>query len=270
MKRLASSVREKAGIYVGALTVAAVTTVGTIIITKSAERLPFVGKEPSAPKVTVWNYTGSPCGGVIVPDKTITDIGIPPPEYSSDASFGDWIAKRGSAASTSVLHLTVQGNSTTAVVINNFEVVEVKRRPAPTGVILKLPCGDPFQTQFARINLDKDPVAVDSSLPTAQEMEFGIVPAQEYAAMKFPYQVTAEKADTFALLVTTSTCDCEWSLKMNWTSDGEAGETLIRNGDKPFRTISPVRMQRFSLQSAFTDADKGAWAPYDIDRWTVP
>ncbi|TDC63552.1 hypothetical protein E1200_21985 [Actinomadura sp. GC306] len=231
---------------------------GTVVGTKAIEKLPVVGKEPSKPKIAVRAYKGSACGGIVVPNKTITQLGTPPEQYESDADFPAWVAKKSATPSVELVDLTVQGNSGTAVVIDKIEVEIVKRRPAPSGVVVGLPCGEPFTINFARINLDRQPVRVDPSLPKPEEMVNGVVPDRQYAKVKFPYQVTAGKADQFALLATTSRCSCEWVLKVKWSSDGAVGESIIKDNGKPFLTTSPARMQRYTFYSG------GSWEAFPI------
>jgi hypothetical protein len=154
---------------------------------------------------------------------------VPPPPAPQDA--GTWAATQGAVhGGETLVELSVQGRTDTAVVLNALRVRVVGRTaPAPgNAYAMDQGCGGAVTPRSFDVNLDKDrPIAhavagSDTGVP---------IPA-----VRMPYRVSAEDPEVLLVTARTVTCDCRWYLELDWSSQGRKGTIRVDDAGRPFRT----------------------------------
>ncbi|MFC9508321.1 helix-turn-helix domain-containing protein [Streptomyces sp. NPDC057002] len=211
---------------------------------------PSSGRKPAVPLTWsvdshAWNLG---CGHDYVIAKPPGQV--PPPPAPQDA--GTWAATQGAVHGRETLvELSVQGRTDTAVVLNALRVRVVGRTaPAPgNAYAMDQGCGGAVTPRYFDVNLDKDrPIAhavagSDTGVP---------IPA-----VRMPYRVSAEDPEVLLVTARTVTCDCRWYLELDWSSQGRKGTVRIDDAGRPFRTSGIKGLPRYMY-----DTSARQWTPY--------
>ncbi|MGW3152492.1 helix-turn-helix domain-containing protein [Streptomyces sp. NPDC001177] len=159
------------------------------------------------------------CGYDYVIDKEPSQV--PPPPVEQDA--GVWAATQGAVPGRqTMVQISVQGKSSTAVVLEALRVRIVSRGTPVTGNAYAMGqgCGGGLTPRDFSVNLD-----INRPIPHAR-------------AVQFPYRVSAEDPEALLVTATTETYDCKWYLELDWSSQGRTGTVRIDDHGRPFRTSS--------------------------------
>ncbi|MER5791669.1 helix-turn-helix domain-containing protein [Streptomyces sp. NPDC001980] len=157
---------------------------------------------------------------------------VPPPPAPQDA--GTWAATQGAVhGGNTIVEVSVQGRSSTAVVLEALRVRVVGRTAPAPGIAYSMAdgCGGGLTPRYFDVNLDKDrPIA----RPVAGEGPDG----QTVSTMHLPYRVSATDPEVLRVKASTVGCDCRWYLELDWSSQGRSGTVRIDDHGRPFRTSS--------------------------------
>ncbi|WP_293988108.1 helix-turn-helix transcriptional regulator [Streptomyces sp.] len=157
---------------------------------------------------------------------------VPPPPAPQDA--GTWAATQGAIhGGDTIVDVSVQGRSSTAVVLEALRVRVVGRTAPAPGIAYSMAdgCGGGLTPRYFDVNLDKDrPIA----RPVAGEGPDG----QTVSTMHLPYRVSATDPEVLRVKASTAGCDCRWYLELDWSSQGRSGTVRIDDHGRPFRTSS--------------------------------
>ncbi|MFH0521151.1 helix-turn-helix domain-containing protein [Streptomyces sp. M41] len=175
---------------------------------------------------------------------------VPPPPAPQDART--WAAtQRAVHGGQTMVEVTVQGRSSTAVVLKALRV-RVVGRSAPfegTSYAMDQGCGGALTPRYFDVDLDKDrPIA----RPADGNDAGTVIPA-----MRLPYRVSAEDPEVLLIDARTKSCDCSWYLELDWSSQGRTGTVRIDDNGRPFRTTGIEGRPRYMY-----DTSARAWVPY--------
>ncbi|MFE0256930.1 helix-turn-helix domain-containing protein [Streptomyces sp. NPDC059010] len=189
---------------------------------------------------------------------------VPPPPAAQDAAV--WAASQSAVhGRQTMVEITVQGRTSTAVVLDALRVRVVGRSAPPgastgsTGAADAAPpfasyamdngCGGALTPRYFDVDLDKD-------RPIARPVD-GNDTGTPIPAMKLPYRVSAEDPEVLLVDAQTVGCDCSWYLELDWSSQGRTGTVRIDDHGRPFRTTSLKGLPRYSY-----DTSARKWVPY--------
>ncbi|MFC3572944.1 helix-turn-helix domain-containing protein [Streptomyces yaanensis] len=144
---------------------------------------------------------------------------VPPPPVEQDA--GVWAATQEAVPGRqTMVQISVQGKSSTAVVLEALRVRIVSRGTPVTGNAYAMGqgCGGDLTPRDFSVNLDVNR------------------PIAHARAVEFPYRVSAEDPEVLLVTATTETYDCKWYLELAWSSQGRTGTVRIDDHGRPFRT----------------------------------
>lgn len=156
---------------------------------------------------------------------------VPPPPVQQDA--GVWAATQGAVPGRqTMVQISVQGKSSTAVVLEALRVRIVSRGAPVTGNAYAMGqgCGSDLGPREFSVNLD-----VDRPIVHARP---GNDSGRPVPAVQFPYRVSAEDPEVLLVTATTEAYDCHWYLELDWSSQGRTGTVRIDDHGRPFRTDS--------------------------------
>jgi hypothetical protein len=157
---------------------------------------------------------------------------LPPPSTFPDDDH--WMAATHAVVSDyGAVLLTIQGTTAAEVVLTSLQVEVVKRAAAVRGTHVREKCGGLGAARELDVNLDHDPPTYQ---PIVREDFLADGPAWQKTPLVFPYKVSLTDAETFLILANTFRCDCQWRVKLDWSSQGATGSVLIDDHGKPFRT----------------------------------
>ncbi|WP_333774193.1 helix-turn-helix domain-containing protein [Streptomyces sp. IBSBF 3136] len=163
---------------------------------------------------------------------------VPPPPVQQDA--GVWAATQQAVpGQQTMVQISVQGKSSTSVVLTALRVRVVSRGTPVTGTAYAMGqgCGSDLPPRNFSVNLDVDrPIAH----PGPGNDSGTLVPA-----VQFPYRVSAEDPEVLQLTATTDAYDCNWYLELDWSSQGRTGTVRIDDHGRPFRTSSIKGLPRY-------------------------
>ncbi|MGW0867477.1 helix-turn-helix domain-containing protein [Streptomyces sp. NPDC002611] len=175
---------------------------------------------------------------------------VPPPPAPQDA--GTWAATQGAVhGGETIVELSVQGRTDTAVVLNALRVRVVGRTaPAPgNAYAMDQGCGGAVTPRYFDVNLDKD-------RPIARAVA-GNDTGVPIPAVRMPYRVSATDPEVLLITARTVTCDCRWYLELDWSSQGREGTVRIDDAGRPFRTSGIKGLPRYMY-----DTTARRWGPY--------
>ncbi|WP_159060625.1 transcriptional regulator, partial [Streptomyces acidiscabies] len=193
----------------------------------------------------VWNQG---CGHYYVIDQPPAQV--PPPPMSQDARA--WAtAEGGLHGKETMVRISVQGRSDTAVVLEALRVRVVGRGTPAAGNAYAMDqgCGGSLTPREFAVDLDKD-------RPIAHSMP-GNDAGTELPAVSFPYRVSAKDPEILLVTARTAGCDCSWYLELDWSSQGRAGTVRVDDGGRPFRTTAITGLPRYVY-----DTQNRNWRPY--------
>ena len=179
-------------------------------------------REPD-PLITSTDFDLELCENFTIPESLV------PALPKKDTGFDPkWIYEHG-GASIYGFRLTVEGKTGSAVVLNRFRVIDIKRKAPPADAVQIQPCGPAGGAVILRqidVNLG-DPVKV-TSIPYEDP-----ITGDEVPAVNFPFKVSNNDPEVFLIEPTGATCFCEWRLAIDWTSGGRTGTTVVDRGFGP-------------------------------------
>jgi hypothetical protein len=197
----------------------------------------------------VWQ---SGCGHDYLIDKA--PAAVPPPPVQQDA--GTWAATQGAVHGRQTLvQVSVQGRSSTAVVLEALRVRVVSRGNPATGSAYAMDqgCGGELTPRSFTVNLDAD-------RPVARPKD-GADSEHTIPAVHFPYRVSAEDPEVLLIDATTQAYDARWYLELDWSSQGRSGTLRIDDHGRPFHTSSIKGKPRYWYGT--NGSGERAWVPYD-------
>ncbi|MGW5473973.1 helix-turn-helix domain-containing protein [Streptomyces chartreusis] len=189
------------------------------------------------------------CGHDYVIDKPPQQVAPPPNPQDAAAWAGSHNAVHGRQT---LVRITVQGKSSTAVVLEALRV-RVVGRSAPmagTNYAMDNGCGGALTPRYFDVDLDKDrPVA-----RPADGNDSGVT----IPAMRLPYRVSAEDPEVLLIDARTVACDCSWYLELDWSSQGRTGTVRVDDHGRPFRTTANKGLKNYAY-----DTSARAWVPWE-------
>ncbi|MFD4606133.1 helix-turn-helix domain-containing protein [Streptomyces sp. NPDC058464] len=179
---------------------------------------------------------------------------VPPPPAPQDA--GTWAATQNAVhGGNTMVDVSVQGRSSTAVVLQDLRVRVVGRTAPAPGIAYSMAdgCGGGLTPRYFDVDLDKDrPIA----RPVAGEGPDG----KTVSTMHLPYRVSATDPEVLRVKASTVGCDCRWYLELDWSSQGRSGTVRIDDHGRPFRTSSIKGLPHYWY--GFVDGVR-QWVPTD-------
>ncbi|MEU3850155.1 helix-turn-helix domain-containing protein [Streptomyces sp. NPDC029554] len=175
---------------------------------------------------------------------------VPPPPVPQDA--GVWAASQNAVhGGETLVRLTVQGRSDTAVVLDALRVRVVGRADPVQGNAYAMDqgCGGSITPRSFDVDLDKD-------RPIARAVP-GNDAGTPIPAVSMPYRVSAQDPEVLLVNARTRGCDCRWYLELDWSSQGRSGTVRIDDGGRPFRTSGITGLPRYLY-----DTSARRWTPY--------
>ncbi|MET9762465.1 helix-turn-helix domain-containing protein [Streptomyces sp. NPDC006372] len=211
---------------------------------------PTAGKAPATP--LTWSVNSQAwklgCGHDYVIAKPPGQV--PPPPAPQDAA--PWAATQGAVhGGETLLQLSVQGRSDTAVVLEALRVRVVGRTAPAEGNAYAMDqgCGGSITPRYFDVDLDKE-------RPIARAVA-GSDTGTPIPAVRMPYRVSATDPEVLLVTAGTSTCDCRWYLELDWSSQGRTGTVRIDDDGRPFRTSGIADLPRYVY-----DTLGRKWRPY--------
>jgi hypothetical protein len=176
---------------------------------------------------------------------------VPPPPAEQDA--GPWAAAQGALHGRETnVEISVQGRSSTAVVLTALRVRVVGRAsPAPgTVYAMEQGCGGSLSKRYFAVDLDKD-------RPVAHSVA-GNDSGTPIPAVSLPYRVSSTDPEVLLVTARTESCDCNWYLELDWSSEGRTGTVRVDDHGRPFRTSGVKGLPRYWYGS---DNGERQWVP---------
>ncbi|MFJ5058987.1 helix-turn-helix domain-containing protein [Streptomyces nigra] len=175
---------------------------------------------------------------------------VPPPPPGQDARA--WATSLGAVhGRQTMVKVTVQGRSSTAVVLEALRVRMVSRAAPMKGTAYAMGhgCGGALTPRYFDVDLDKD-------RPIARPQD-GSDSGNPIPAMRLPYRVSATDPEVLLITAQTADCDCSWYLELDWSSQGRTGTVRIDDRGRPFRTTGIGSLPRYVYETS-----ERAWVPY--------
>ncbi|MFD3426648.1 helix-turn-helix domain-containing protein [Nocardia fluminea] len=155
-----------------------------------------------------------------------------PPRPVSHGVWAGWSnAADAVPANKRSIILTVQGTSSAAVTLTDLRLRVIQRRPAVHGTRYFVGGSGPA-FRWVSFDIDSVPPAVSAHYfePYAKNM-----PLQERRPIRFPYEVSIEESESLLVEVRARECDCEFTIELDWASQGRAHTEILNDEGKPFR-----------------------------------
>ncbi|MHA4996869.1 helix-turn-helix domain-containing protein [Streptomyces sp. SD18] len=178
---------------------------------------------------------------------------VPPPPAAQDA--GTWAATQGAVHGRETnVEITVQGRTSTAVVLTDLRVRVVGRTAPDPGTVYAMDqgCGGSITPRSFAVDLDKD-------RPIARAVP-GNDTGTPIPAVRMPYRVSASDPEVLLVTALTETCGCSWYLELDWSSEGRTGTARIDDHGRPFRTSAIKGLPRYWYG---TEGSERKWVPAD-------
>ncbi|MFJ7077270.1 helix-turn-helix domain-containing protein [Streptomyces sp. NPDC098781] len=176
---------------------------------------------------------------------------VPPPPNPQDAAT--WAGTQNAVhGQQTLVRITVQGRSSTAVVLDALRV-RVVGRSAPmegSNYAMDHGCGGALTPRYFSVDLDKD-------RPIARPVD-GNDTGVTIPAMRLPYRVSAEDPEVLLVDARTVSCDCTWYLELDWSSQGRTGTVRVDDHGRPFRTTSTKGLPNYAY-----DTSTRAWVEWE-------
>jgi len=150
---------------------------------------------------------------------------VPPPPRGGGDEWSWAAGQGGTPAGRRDVRVTLQGKSKAAVVLQEL-VVEVRKRPLAPGVAVYKPhgaCGGAIAVRWFSTELDRGTAVPHSNSLYGRPIEF-------------PYRISRGEPEVLVIAAAARRCDCEWTLRLKWSSGARTGTTVIDNNGEPFVT----------------------------------
>ncbi len=155
--------------------------------------------------------------------------------------------------------LTLQGKTDTAVILDGMQISVIKRLPARGVVVEPYPLrtcnsGCPLcqSIQSVRAYTADIDLAHPVAVPADQANHF----AEINDAAQFPFKISNSDPEVLSLLAATHNCDCEWSIKLDWSSGSGHGIVTIDDQGELFRTIGAASLKHYHPSEDGWDLDE--------------
>ncbi len=169
------------------------------------------------------------CGHRYLIDRPAAEV--PPPPVAQDAE--PWARRLGAVhGDSAIVEATVRTAQPGTVVVEAVHIRVDERRPPLKWPVfdMSLGCGGALTPATFAVDLDAErPVA----RPVAG---FDGDTGTDLPAPALPFAVTAEEPLALRVEAAAGTCDCSWSVELEWSSGAERGTLVIDDGGEPFRT----------------------------------
>ncbi|MFJ2256980.1 helix-turn-helix domain-containing protein [Streptomyces sp. NPDC087844] len=178
---------------------------------------------------------------------------VPPPPAPQDA--GTWAATQGAVHGRETnVEISVQGRTSTAVVLTDLRVRVVGRTAPDPGTVYAMDqgCGGSITPRSFAVDLDKD-------RPIARAVP-GNDTGTPIPAVRMPYRVSASDPEVLLVTAQTENCGCDWYLELDWSSEGRTGTARIDDHGRPFRTSAIKGLPRYWYG---TEGSERKWVPAD-------
>ncbi|HEU5161469.1 MAG TPA: hypothetical protein VFU43_31045 [Streptosporangiaceae bacterium] len=155
----------------------------------------------------------------------------PPLDPNSDpAAVYSWAKANGGVdVEDTVLYLIVTGRSRDAVVLTDFRVNVIDRKPPMKGSLVGVVTGGgPIATRHIEVNLDGPVPRI--RLGDARES------AGRGRTWSFPLRVSSSDPEVFIIWVRAASCDCRWTAELRYVVHEQQRVHRINDSGKPFRT----------------------------------
>ncbi|MCX4765799.1 helix-turn-helix domain-containing protein [Streptomyces sp. NBC_01275] len=176
---------------------------------------------------------------------------VPPPPAEQDA--GPWASAQGAVHGRETnVEISVQGRSSTAVVLTALRVRVVGRTTPAPGTVYAMDqgCGGALGKRYFAVDLDKD-------RPVAHSIA-GNDSGTPIPAVSMPYRVSSTDPEVLLVTARTDACDCDWYLELDWSSQGRTGTVRVDDHGRPFRTSAIKGLPRYWYGS---DNGERKWVP---------
>jgi hypothetical protein len=159
----------------------------------------------------------------------------------------DWkLVADGVPVSYSLVLVTAQAAGADSVTITDIDI-SVERAAPLTGTLLDKPCGGPETFRLVDVDLDAPrPVVRDRDIDPALADELARE-GRQIGPVRFPYEVTRQDGETFAIRAHTKTCFCSWTAALRWSSAGRTGTVIINDQGQPFRITADSSSARCTV-----------------------
>ena len=152
-----------------------------------------------------------------------------PKGLTTAAAYAEGVAEPNAGEQIAI---TVQTPVAEDIILTAMTVNVVRRSSPPvSGVTVSPWCGaapsGPLQPGDFHIDLGADPVQVSAVSPNP----WGGAPS------KFPFKVSASDPVEFLFGVDDKTCDCAFTVTVDWVDDGRPGRTVVGDAACPFHVI---------------------------------
>ncbi|WP_190329339.1 helix-turn-helix domain-containing protein [Streptomyces venezuelae] len=208
-----------------------------------ATSTPPPGENPTTPPLT-WTADSHAwklgCGHDYVVARPPSQV--PPPPAPQDAV--PWAATQKAVhGGETLVRLSVQGRSETAVVLEELRVRVVGRTAPVKGNAYRmdLGCGGAVTPRTFAVDLDKD-------RPIARAVP-GNDTGTPIPAVRMPYRVSAKDPEVLLVNAGTRSCDCRWYLELDWSSQGRKGTVRVDDDGRPFRTSAIKGLPRYGYDT---------------------
>ncbi|WP_159029941.1 helix-turn-helix domain-containing protein [Streptomyces marincola] len=194
---------------------------------------PAAGPPASSPEPLTWTarshvWAGG-CGHRYLVDRPPGEVPAPPVAQDAEPWADELGAVHGESA---IVEATVRTARPAAVVVEAVHI-RVDERRAPLNwpqFDMAMGCGGSLTPATFAVDLDRErPVA----RPVAgHDGHTGT----DLPPPALPFAVTAEEPLVLRVEAVAGTCDCSWSIEVEWNSGDERGTLVIDDGGVPFRT----------------------------------
>ncbi|UCM87095.1 helix-turn-helix domain-containing protein [Streptomyces marincola] len=194
---------------------------------------PAAGPQAPPPEPLTWTarshvWAGG-CGHRYLVDRPPGEVPAPPVAQDAEPWADELGAVHGESA---IVEATVRTARPAAVVVEAVHIrVEERRAPLDWPLFdMAMGCGGSLTPATFAVDLDKErPVA----RPVAgHDGDTGT----DLPPPALPFAVTAEEPLVLRVEAVAGTCDCSWSIEVEWNSGDERGTLVIDDGGVPFRT----------------------------------
>jgi len=210
--------------------VGAAVTVTVTAVLGAVTVWPFGDDDESSgePPLTAVVKQSAPFCAAFVVDGAPDEIPLIPKVHSfrgGHAKETTWASQLGARSANEVdLHVTLQGTTRRVVVLESL-TVKLEATPEVDGDVFSSNCPQPIAVPVRAFKATLDP-------------EVSIAPLRPARVSDFPYSISSTQPEVLHVVVNPGSCDCDWTLQLEWTSGDQTGTITIDDDGQPFRSAS--------------------------------
>jgi hypothetical protein len=157
-------------------------------------------------------------------DKDPEEVPSPPLD---DLRIDAWETSQAATPARAMrVDLVVQGTGAQSVVLQGLDVDVMAAQPRSPGALYRpAGCGGAVARRYFGVDLERAEVRA-TAMNRGEEIDF-------------PFTVSSREVESFVVFATATRCDCQWRLRLRWSSGTRSGVEVIDDGGKPFHTIGP-------------------------------